>query len=126
MYKEHRKRMIRVLISIAPRSYRESLAIVLHRDRPEAEVRVAPPDLLEAEAQTFEPHMVVCNDESYPKLAGIIHSKVEILFIDDLHANISLDGRAEKIRDIGIDDVLKVLDETGESVSGMEETELPR
>ena len=117
--------MIRVLISIAPRSYRESLAIALQRERPDAEMRVAPPDLLESEAKLFQPHMVVCNDESYPELAGIVHSKVEILFIDDLHANISLDGESETIRDVGVDDVLKVLDETGASIAGAE-PKLPR
>lgn len=117
--------MIRVLISIAPRSYRESLAIALQRDRPEAEVRVSPPDLLEAEAELFQPHMVICNDEVYPKLDGIISSRVEIIFIDDLHANISMDGRSETIRDVGIDDLLKVLDQTGDSIAGME-PELPR
>lgn len=117
--------MIRVLISIAPRSYRESLAIALQRDRLESEIRVAPSDLLESEAQLFRPHMVVCNDESYPKLAGIVRSKVEILFVDDLHANISVDGWSETIRDVGIDDLLKVLDETGASIVGPE-PELPR
>lgn len=117
--------MIRVLISIAPRSYRESLAIALQRDRPDSEVRVAPPDLLEAEAQSFQPHMVICNDEVYPKLAGIINSRVEIIFVDDLHANISMGGQSKTIRDVGIDDLLKVLDETGSSVAD-QEPELPR
>lgn len=117
--------MIRVLISIAPRSYRESLAIVLQRDRPDSEVRVAPPDLLEVEAQSFEPHMVICNDESYPKLDGTISSRVEIIFIDDLHANVSLDGLSETIRDVGVDDLLKVLDDTQRSIAGAE-PELPR
>ena len=117
--------MIRVLISIAPRSYREALAIALQRECPGDEVRIAPPDLLEAEAELFQPHMVVCNDESYPKLADIVHSKVEILFIDDLHANVSVDGQNEKIRDVSIADLLKVLDETRSSVAGVG-SELPR
>lgn len=117
--------MIRVLISIAPRSYRESLAIALQRERPDSEVRVAPPDLLEAEAQLFEPHMVVCNDEGHPEMDGSLNSRVEILFIDDLHANVFVDGRNEKIRDVGIDDVLKVLDETRDLIAGTE-PELPR
>lgn len=117
--------MIRVLISIAPRSYRESLAIALQRYRPQAEVRVTPPGLLESEAQLFQPHMVVCNDESYPQLDGIISSRVEIIFIDDLHANISIDGHSKTIRDVCIDDLLKVLDETRGSIVSTE-PELPR
>lgn len=117
--------MIRILISIAPRSYRESLALTLHRHRSEAEVRVVSPDLLAWEAKLFQPHMVVCNDEYYPELANIVHSKVEILFIDDLHANISLDGKSETIRDVGVDDLLKVLDDTQRSIAGAE-PELPR
>ncbi len=112
--------MIRVLISIAPRSYRESLAIALQRSRPDSDVRIASPERLEDEAQYFEPHMVVCNDEFYPKLADIIHSRVEILFIDDLHANISVDGQSETIRDVSVEDVLKVLDRTRVSISGAE------
>lgn len=117
--------MIRILISIAPRSYRESLALTLHRHRSDADVRVVPPDLLGQEAEIFQPHMVVCNDEPYPELASIVHSKVEILFIDDLHANISLDGQSETIRDVSVDDLLKVLDDTQRSISGGG-AELPR
>jgi hypothetical protein len=112
--------MIRVLISIAPRSYRESLALVLQRSRPDSDVRIVSSDRLEAEAQSFEPHMVVCNDEPYPELADIIHSRVEILFIDDLHANISVDGQSETIRDVSVEDVLKVLDRTRVSISDAE------
>lgn len=109
--------MIRVLISIAPRSYRESLALMLQRSRSDSDVRVVSPDLLEDEAQSFEPHMVVCNDESYPKLAEIIHSRVEILFVDDLHANIAVDGQSETIRDVSVEDLLKVMDRTRNLIS---------
>jgi hypothetical protein len=109
--------MIRVLISIAPRSYRESLALVLQRSRPDSNVRIVSAEGLEAEAQSFKPHLVVCNDESYPKLAGIIHSRMEILFMDDLHANISIDGQSETIRDVSVEDVLRVLDRTRASMS---------
>jgi hypothetical protein len=117
--------VIRVLISIAPRSYRESLAIALQRERPEAEVRIAPPELLGSETHSFKPHMIVCNDDpSYPELDGLVHSRVEILFVDDLHANISVDGYDKTIRDVSIEDVLKVLDETGDSVA-TSEPELP-
>lgn len=108
--------MIRILISIAPRSYRESLALVLQRSRPDSDVRIVSAKGLEAEAQSFKPHMVVCNDESHPKLADIIHSRVEILFIDDLHANISVDGQSETIRDVSVEDVLGVLDRTRASI----------
>ena len=116
--------MIRVLISLAPRSYRESLAIALQRSRPGSEVRISSPDLLESEAQSFEPHMVVCNDESYPRLAGIVYSRVEILFVDDLHANIYVDGEQESIRDVSVQDLLRVLDRTREITYGRE-PELP-
>lgn len=115
--------MIRVLVSLAPRSYRESVALALHNYRPGSDVRVAPPDRFQAEARTFEPHMIVFNDESYPELDGIIHSgivrsTVEILFKDHLHANISVDGHTNTIKDVGMDDLLQVLDATQTSISG--------
>jgi hypothetical protein len=97
----------------------------LQRSRPEAEVRISSPALLESEAQSFEPHMVVCNDESYPKLTGIVYSRVEILFVDDLHANIYVDGKEQSIRDVGVDDLLEVLDQTQELTYGAEPN-LPR
>lgn len=120
--------MIRVLISIAPRSYRESLAIVLQRDRPDAEVRVCNPGPLEQETRSFEPHLLICNDDIHPGLKDLVHSRVEILFKDDLHANVSVDGSEQTIRDVSISDLLKVMDETDRIGGPSDEPapELPR
>lgn len=108
--------MLRILVSLAPRSYREALALSLQRHRPESEVVIAAPDLFEREVGRFEPHMVVCNDGTSPEVRALALSWVEILFIDDLHAYVSVDGRTETLKDVGVDDLLEVLDETESAI----------
>jgi len=53
---------MRVLISIKPRLYRESLALTLRRYRPDFEVRVAAPEDVEEEIRSFAPQLLVRND----------------------------------------------------------------
>jgi hypothetical protein len=112
--------MLRILVSIAPRSYRESLALALQRHRPDSEVRISPPEVLEREVGSFEPHVIVCNDGVSREVRDLACSWVEILFIDDLHANISVDGRTETVKDVGVDDLLAVLDAAWRTVFGAE------
>ncbi len=108
------ERTTRVLITIAPRSYREALALAIHRYRQPAEVRIAPPGDLVREVDHFRPHLVVCN-EATEQMLGSVPSWVEILFHDSLDANVRVDEkRTRKIEDIGIDDLLEVFDETEE------------
>lgn len=108
--------MLRILVSIAPRSYREALALSFQRHRPEAEVVIAAPEVFEDEMRFFEPHVAVCNDGTSPEVRALALSWVEILFNDDLHANVSVDGRTETLRDVGVDDLLEVLAETERAI----------
>jgi hypothetical protein len=111
---EHLADGVRVLVAIAPRSYREAVALYIHQHRPLAEVLIAPPGALEREVGRFKPHMLVCN-EATDNVLGSVHSWVEILFEDSLSANVRVDDlRSWKVEDIGMDDLFGVLDETQE------------
>ena len=106
-----------MLVAIAPRSYREAVALYIHNHRPLAEVLIAPPGELENEVGRFRPHVVVSN-EATEDVRGSVHSWVEILFEDSLSANVRVDGlRSRKVEDIGMDDLFGVLDKTEELLS---------
>jgi hypothetical protein len=114
---EHHEGGGRVRVAIAPRSYREAVALYIHQHRPPAEVLIAPPGELEREVGRFRPHVLVCN-ETTDDVRDSVPSWVEILFEDSLSANMKVDElRTRKIEDIGMDDVLGVLDETEELLS---------
>jgi hypothetical protein len=107
---------VRVLVAIAPRSYREAVALYIHQHRPLAEVLIAPPAELETEVGRFGPHVVVCNETTEHVLRAVT-SWVEILFEDSLDANVKVDDlRSLKVEDVGMDDLLAVLDETEEQL----------
>jgi hypothetical protein len=59
--------MIRVLVTLSPRMYRQVIALSIQRGRPGLfDVRLAPPEAME-EAEllaSFWPHLLVCNDAS--------------------------------------------------------------
>jgi hypothetical protein len=59
--------MIRVLVTLSPRMYRQASALSIQRGRPGlVDVRLAPPEAME-EAEllaSFRPHLLVCNDAS--------------------------------------------------------------
>src|SRR5215216_6096868 len=58
-----RDRMIRVLVTLSPRMYREAVALSVQRNRPAlVEVRLAPPEAMEAEITSFRPHLLVHDD----------------------------------------------------------------
>jgi hypothetical protein len=54
--------MIRILIAISPRMYRQAVALSIHRNRPVLDVRAVSPEEAEQEIGTFRPHLLVHND----------------------------------------------------------------
>ena len=106
-------RIVRILVALKPRTYREVLALSLHQHRPNAEVLLCPPEVLDRETESFEPHLVVLddNDGTAPDgLSGVLY-RVEILLGASMDARISVDGQAREVKDICIEDLLTVVDE---------------
>ena len=105
--------MIRVLVSLSPRMYREAIALSIHRNRPGLDVRSAPPEDGERELTAFVPHLLVHNDNApIPEaaLAGVPY-RVEVLYTDSMHSRTHVGGRAEEVGDIGVGGLLGVVDE---------------
>jgi hypothetical protein len=105
---------MRILVAVAPTMYRQTLAHVLRRDRPEDEVHLADPQALDREASSLRPHLVVCND-NVPDVGEEVSvpSWVVIRYHDHLSASVFLDGQDTRlIQDIEIEDLLWVIEET--------------
>jgi hypothetical protein len=99
--------------------YREALALSVQKHRPELEVRIAPPEAVGAEVRSFDPHLLVRNDNDGLDHLGMedVLCWIEIIYSDHMDANISVAGQVSKVRDSSMDDLLAVVDEATELVS---------
>ncbi len=109
--------IVRVLVAIAPRSYREAVALYIHRHRPQAEVSTISPEGVDAEVRRSSPHLVVCNEAS-EAVREVAITWARILLEDSLGAEVSIDGRSRRVEDVGMDDLLEVFDRTEALLSG--------
>ena len=104
--------MVRVLVSVTPRMYRQAIALSIHRQRPGLEVRIASPEAIERELADFRPHLLVHNDTDGlgPEAVADIPFRVEVLYSDGMDARISADGEVSAARDMSTEDLLRVVD----------------
>jgi hypothetical protein len=112
--------MIRVLVTLSPRMYREAVALSVQRNRPGlVEVRLAPPEAMEAEIASFRPHLLVHDDTRggsapIPEAAlETVPHRLEVLYSDGMDARISADGRLTEVRDASTEDLLGAVDAAG-------------
>ena len=109
--------MIRVLVALAPRMYREAIALSIQRNRPGlADVRLAPPEGAETELAAFRPHLLVHNDTHggwvpIPEAAPeAVPHRLEVLYSDSMDVRLSADGHVTELRDASIEDLLGAVD----------------
>jgi hypothetical protein len=105
--------LVRILITISPRLYREVLALSIHRRRPDFEVLLTPPWPLDGRAERFEPHVLVQDADE----AGLPHAleegvvcRVRILKTERIDATIELDGTISEVHDVCLEDLFEVLE----------------
>ena len=69
--------MVRVLVTVEPRMYREAIAGALRRSRPHSEVLLAPEVSLNGQVHEFAPHVLVRSDfgQQIPEelMGGVVH-----------------------------------------------------
>ncbi len=104
---------MRILIAVAPTMYRETLAHIIQKTRPNDAVRFADPQILDREALSFRPHLIVCNDNASEVREVSVLSWVVIRYHDSLSASVFLDGQDTRlIQDIETENLLEVIEET--------------
>jgi len=100
--------------------YRQAITLSIHRNRPGLEVRAAPPEDAAGELAAFRPHLLVHNDTAHiPEgaLAGV-PCRVEVLYSDGMDAQVSADGRIERIGDMDVGGLLRVVDRAAALAGG--------
>ena len=113
--------MVRVLVTVEPRMYREAIGFGLHRNRPEAEVMFVPDGILDGRVESFAPHVLVRNDSDRAVPEGLLGSvvcRVEVLYTDGMAARVSAGASSYRIEDATMEDLLALVDEAEEQVSG--------
>lgn len=111
---------MRILVTVKPKMYRETLALTLHKHRPNAEVMLASADSVDGRVKEFAPDLLVRNDNDglAPEYLNAIACRIEVLYTDGMGARINLNGRIREVEDMGVEDLLAVLDEVEEYISG--------
>lgn len=113
--------MIRVLVTLSPRMYRQAIALSIQRNRLGlVDVRIAPPEAIEEQRASFRPHLLVCNDAGGEARGGsapipeaapqeVLH-RLEVLYSDGMDAHLSADGGMTELRDAFTEDLLSAVD----------------
>jgi hypothetical protein len=114
--------MVRVLITLEPRMYREAIALALRRSRPHSEVMLAAEVSLNGQVHHFAPHVVVRSDSGPDVPEGQLGSvvlRVEVLYTDHMGVRVSdVGGISYTIEDASMDDLISIVDEAEGLVSG--------
>ena len=113
--------MVRVLVTVEPRMYREAIALAVQRNRAEAEVMLVPDEILEGQVENFAPHVLVRNDSDRAVPEGLLSSvvcRMEVLYTDGMAARISVGESSYTIEDATMEDLLALVDEAEALVSG--------
>jgi hypothetical protein len=114
--------MVRVLITLEPRMYRQAIALALQSARPHSEVMLAPEESLDGQVDEFAPHVLVRSDsgQEFPEgQVGSVVCRVEVLYTDDMGVRVSVvGGRSYTIEDASMDDLLSIVDEAEGLISG--------
>jgi hypothetical protein len=106
--------MVRVLVTVEPRMYREAIALGLQRLRPDAEVMLVPEEDLDGQVDRFRPQVLVRNDSdgAIPEgLLGSVVLRVEVLHTDGMAARISMGDESYTIEDASMEGLLSLLEE---------------
>ncbi len=99
-----------VLIAIAPKMYRDTVAFALTSRRSGIEVEAVSPQELDGEAASVKPDVLVCHDDAATEVREGVSHRVEILYTDSMNARVVSDGREESVEDIGVERLLSVVD----------------
>jgi hypothetical protein len=104
--------MMRVLVTVTPRMYRQAIALSIQRQRSGLDVRVASPEAAEGELAAFRPHLLVHNDRLGPEAVEDVPCRVEVQYSNGMDARISADGEVSTACDMCMEDLLRIVDRT--------------
>jgi hypothetical protein len=103
--------VIRVLVALELRSYREAIAKALQYQHPQVRVHPADPEVFDLEMMHLEPHVVICS-QTTPAVRDGALCWVKILIVgEELRAVVSVGGRGKIVSNITLGELGSVLEE---------------
>ena len=109
--------LLRVVVAIEPRSYRQVIGRALQALRPHLEVVVLDPGTLEAGVARMEPHLVFADrPNAFALRGGPAGSPVWVEFrpYEKPPARVCLAGRRWELEEVDLPDLLAIVDQTEE------------
>jgi hypothetical protein len=89
--------VVRVLVALELRTYRQAIASALGYSRPHAAVSVSDPEDLDSEMERVEPHVVICSQSTQPVRDGALCWVKMLIVGEELRAIVSVKGLASTI-----------------------------
>ncbi len=105
---------MRILVTVSPLMYRETVALSIHDRRPDYEVLIAPPQPVDGRTGRFGPHVLVhdAGEPAPPRaLAGDLMSRVRVRVAERMDAAVEAGGAVTEVRDASLEGLLAVLEE---------------
>ena len=112
---------MRILITVSPLMYRETIALSIHDRRPDSEVLLAPPWPTDARTGRFGPHVLVHDTEEVglpPALAGGVACRVRLRVAARVDATVEAGGTVTEVRNADLEDLFGALDEAEGLLTG--------
>lgn len=106
--------VLRIVVAIEPRMYREVLAFYFSKQHPRADVVLASPETLWYEVERTRPHLLVAN--MVPSELKEELYWVELCNDENIVATISADGYSDVINDASMEDLLGVAEKAEEDL----------
>jgi hypothetical protein len=103
--------VIRVLVALELRSYREAIAKALQYQHPQAQVHTTDPEVFDLEMMHLEPHVVICS-QTTPIVRDGALCWVKILIVgEELRAVVSVGRKCKIVTNITLGELVSVLEE---------------
>lgn len=102
---------MKVVMAVEPRVYREAIGEVIRALKPHVEVAISEPEELKEAVSSLDPELVICSQPDTFTLEGR-PAWIEFHPYDDPAAKICLGGRHSELREVRLEDLLRVIEET--------------
>jgi hypothetical protein len=89
--------MVRVLVALELRTYREAIASALQYSRPRAAISVSDPEDLNSEMEHLEPDVVLCSQSTQPIRDGALCWVKMLIVGEEIRAVVNVKGLASTI-----------------------------
>ncbi|QIN85424.1 hypothetical protein GBA63_22245 (plasmid) [Rubrobacter tropicus] len=107
-----------VLVSLEPRAYGGAIARAVQGLRPRLRIRTVEPEALGREVTCSDPALVICSRPEVGELAGR-PAFVEFRPYEKPAARVRVGGRCQELDEVGLEDLLRVADETEQLTRGL-------